>query len=174
VTGPSNAGKTRLTARALEAWIDAVGPDGVVALDFAPEFEREGTLLGGRLTRFTAIPGGVWYRAIEARAPRAAGGSAAETRRLASANAARSERVLAAAPSSPRAVFVNDATIPFQSGDLPVSTLTDYCDRAEAAVLNAFESEELGFDDPASRAERSALAELDEWADRHVRLRSDS
>jgi hypothetical protein len=36
IVGPSQAGKTRLTARALEAWIDRHGTDGVVVLETAP------------------------------------------------------------------------------------------------------------------------------------------
>jgi hypothetical protein len=37
-------------------------------------------------------------------------------------------------------------------------------------VLNAFESDELGTDDPVSRREREVLATLRAWADRVVRL----
>ncbi len=170
LTGPSNVGKTRQTALALEAFVAAEGAGGVVVLDFAPELERDGTVLGGRVTRFTEIPDGAWYGAIAAHAPRAGGESPAATRQLAAENAMRSGRVFDAAPRRPRAVFVNDATIPFQSGDLPVSTLTEYCDRARVAVVNAFESDELGVDDPVSRAEHAALTVLGDWADRHVGL----
>ena len=71
VTGPSNAGKTRTTAAALNAWLDSEGTEGVVVLDFAPELERDGTILGGRLDRFTTVPEAVWLGRIDASAPRA-------------------------------------------------------------------------------------------------------
>jgi hypothetical protein len=170
VTGPSNAGKTRLTARALDAWVTERGSEGVVALDFAPEVERDGVLLGGRLTRFCDLPGGVWYGGVDAHAPRAAGETDDERLALAAANARRARRVLEAAPTDPRAVFVNDATIPLQSDVLDAATLTGYCDGA-TAVLNAFESDELGVDDAVSRHERVALGALRAWADRVVTLR---
>lgn len=169
ILGPSNTGKTRLTARALDTWLDRAGTDGVVVLDFAPELEREGHLLGGHLDRFTTVPDAVWYGAIEAHAPRAESGDAETALDLARANATLACRVLDAAPDDPRAVFVNDATISFQAdGDL--SALLAYCDGAEVTVLNAFESDELGRDDPVSRNERAALSGLRAWADRVHRL----
>ncbi|MGQ4555583.1 hypothetical protein [Halobellus sp. GM3] len=168
VTGPSNVGKTRLTARALEAWVGEHGSDGVTALDFAPELERDGRILGGRLTRFSEVPETVWYGVVEAHAPRAAGETESETLALAAENARRSRRIVESAPENPRAVFVNDATIPFQSGDvggLGVSTLFDYYEDADFVVCNAFESDELGVDDRVSRNERAALGRLRAWAD---------
>ena len=170
VTGPANAGKTRLTARALDAWVTERGPDGVVVLDFAPEVERDGRILGGHLDRFTELPDGVWSGVLDAHAPRADGQSAAETLDLAAANARHAERIVRGAPDDPLAVFVNDATIPFQSGDVAVTLLTDYCDGAETAVCNAFESDELGVEDPVSRHERAVLDALRSWSDRVVEL----
>ncbi|WP_336023007.1 hypothetical protein [Halobellus salinisoli] len=157
VTGPSNVGKTRLTARALDAWVTERGTDG--------------RLLGGRLTRFVDVPDGVRYEAIEAQAPRAAGETEAETLAFAAENARRSRRIVESAPERPRAVFVNDATIPFQAGDaveFDASTLLDYCKDAAVVVCNAFESDELGVDGPVSRNERAALDDLRVWADRVV------
>ena len=171
VTGPSNAGKTRLTARALDAWVAEHGTGGVVVLEFAPEIERDGTLLGGRLTRFTEIPTEIWDGVVDAYAPRAAGETDRETRRLASENARQSRRILSSAPEDPRAVFVNDATIPFQAEDgFEVSALVDYWADATTVVCNAFESDELGVDDSVSRNERAALDRLRESADRVVEL----
>ena len=169
VVGPSQAGKTRLTARALDAWVDREGSAGVVVLEFAPEVERDGQVLGGRLDRFTTVPDGAWHGVLDAHAPRSEGETATESAALARDNAARAERVLDAAPE-PRAVFVNDATIPLQHESVDAERLTAYCGRAECAVLNAFESDELGTDDPVSRRERSALASLRAWADRTVDL----
>ena len=169
ITGASNVGKTRLTARALDAWIQRNGTDGVVVFEFGPEFEHEGRILGRRLSRFGAIPDGVWQGVLDAYAPRAQGSTDAEALRLASDNAARAARIVEAAPDDPRAVFVNDATIPFQAGDDP-GLLTGYCDRAETAVLNALSSDELGTDDPVSRHERAALDAFRAWADRIVDL----
>lgn len=170
LTGPSNAGKTRSTARAMREWVDDHGPANVVVLDFAPEVERDGRLLGGRLSRFVTVPRGVWYGVLDAHAPRAEGESDAAVWRLATANGDNAHRLLAAAPANPSVVFVNDATIPFQSGEHAPNVLIEYCDRAEGAVLNAFESDELGATHPVSRHERNALDTLRAWASRTVEL----
>ena len=168
VTGPSNVGKTRLTARALDAWIDEHGTDGVVILDFAPEVRRDGRLLGGFLTRFTDVPDDVWYERLDAHAPRASGATVSAALDLATENARQSKRMVESAPADPRAVFVNDATIPFQADLLDSAVLSGYCDAAAVAVCNAFESDELGVDDDISRNERAALNALRSWADRVV------
>lgn len=169
LTGPSNVGKTTLTARALDAWVDAHGFQGVVVLEFAPVVERKGSILGGRLTQFTAVPDNAWHGVLDAHAPRADSDSEAEAVALARDNAERAAGLLAAAPE-PTAVFVNDATIPFQHERGDVEGFLHYCDRATCAVLNAYESDELGTDDPVSRRERTALDSLKAWADRHLRL----
>jgi hypothetical protein len=170
VTGPPDAGKTRTTAAALDAWLDREGADGVVVLDFAPEVERDGRILGGRLSRFGPLPEGVHAAVLDTHAPRAEGETEAESVRLAGENADRARTAMEGLPDRPRAAFVNDATIPFQHERGDPARLTAYCDRAETAVLNAFESDELGTDDPVSRREREVLAELRAWADRVVRL----
>lgn len=170
VVGPANAGKTRLTARALEAWIARHGPAGVVVLDFAPEVERDGEILGGRLSRFATVLDGAWHGVLEAHAPRSAADSDAAALALAERNAANAAALLDRAPPDPIALFVNDATIPLQADAEGTPTLLDYVSRARVAVLNAFESEELGVDDPVSRNERAALATLSSWADRVIDL----
>jgi hypothetical protein len=170
VTGPSNAGKTRTTAAAIESWLDREGTEGVVVLDFAPELERDGTVLGGRLDRFITVPETVWVGRIDARAPRAESETDDQAVELARDNARRARRQMEILPQNPHAVFVNDATIPFQHEAATVSRLTEYCDRADVAVLNAFDSDELGVDDPVSRAERDALERLRNWPDRTVDL----
>lgn len=170
ILGPSGAGKTRLTARSLEAWIEDKGTDGVVVLEFGPSIERDGDVVGGRLDRFVDVPGDVWHGILESHAPRLQGESEAESRALARSNAERAMRIFEAMPAEPKAVFVNDVTIPYQheSGDL--ESLTRYCDRADCAVVNAYEGEGLGTDDSVSLRERSVLDTLEQWADRVVRL----
>lgn len=169
VVGPSGAGKTRWTARALLEWVGREGEEGVVVLEFAPELERDGRLLGGRLDRFVDLPAGAWVGVLDAHAPRAESEDETGARTLASENATRAADLLAAAPE-PRAVFVDDATIPLQAPGVGVDALLDYCDRAEVAVLNAFDGEELGVTDAVSRRERRALATLRGWADRVLEL----
>ena len=172
VTGPSNAGKTRLTYDLLRGWVDRHGPEGVVVFEFAPALERDGDVLGGRLDRFGPIPDGVTLRVVDACAPRAEGEDEAESLRLAERNAALAAAVIEDAPADVRAVFVNDATIPFQADGDP-SPLTEYAASAELSVLNAFDSDELGTEDPVSVHERAALAALRSWADREDRLERD-
>ncbi|WP_415378904.1 hypothetical protein [Halosimplex sp. TS25] len=170
VVGPSGAGKTRLTARALETWIDREGAAGVVLLEFGPEYERDGTVLGRRLERYTDVPADVWVGTVDAYAPRSESESEAELRELARKNAAAVADRLAAAPANPIAVFVNDVTIGYQHAPDELEQLLDYCATAEAAVLNAFESDELGTDDPVSARERDVVRRLRAWADRTVAL----
>lgn len=173
ITGPSNVGKTRLTARGLEAWVERHGSDGVVVLDFGPEFEHEGRILGRRLSRFGALPDGVWSGVLDAHAPRAEGKTDAESVRLAADNAVRARRLLSSAPPEPQAVFVNDASIPFQHTQGDPTDLLEYCDGATVAVVNAFKSDELGADDQVSQREREVLSVLESWADRVIRLSRD-
>jgi hypothetical protein len=173
IVGPSNSGKTTLTARALDAWLDDHGPRGVVLLEFGPEFEHEGRVLGRRLSRYTAVPDEAWTGVLGARAPRAESDTDDGAVALAADNAARAARLIGAAPADPTAVFVNDATIPFQHEDGDPAALLAYCDRADVAVLNAFESDELGTDDPISRAERDALDALQAGCDRVLRTERD-
>ncbi|WP_231188620.1 hypothetical protein [Haladaptatus sp. DYF46] len=169
IVGPSQTGKTRLTAQTLDAWIERKGTEGVVVLEFAPEVERDGWVLGGRLDRFTTIPDRVWYGVLDANAPRSEGKTEEEMVALASDNAERTERILDEAPE-PRVVFVNDSTIPFQHARSDLQKFTTYCADAECVVMNAFESNELGTDDPVSRCEHEALKILHEWADRTISL----
>lgn len=168
--GPSNVGKTRLTALALDRWVDRDGPDDVVVFEFGPEVVQDGTVLGGRLDRFTAVPDRCWHGVIDAHAPRAQSATAEEATELAASNARRSAELFDAAPPDPVAVFVNDATIPFQHRIGDPEGLTTYCDAARCTVLNAFDSEELGTDDPVSRREAAALSTFKAWADRIVQL----
>ncbi|GAA0277637.1 hypothetical protein [Halobacterium noricense] len=165
IVGPSQAGKTRLTARALNAWIDTHGAAGVVVLEFAPEVEQDGTLLGGRLDRFTTVPDDAWHGILDAYAPRTAGETDAKAAALAADNANRAARLLNAAPDDPAAVFVNDATIPLQAEEIAPHRLVAYCKQASCAVLNAYEGE-LGTDDSVSQREYEALTALRSWVDR--------
>lgn len=169
ILGPSQVGKTRLTAQALDTWVDRHGAADVSVLEFAPEVERDGRLIGGRLDRFTSIPDEAWHGVIDANAPRLEGENDAESVELARENAERATQFLDAAPPA-RAVFVNDATIPVQHDSLAPDRITGYCDRAECVVMNAFESDELGTSDPVSRQERAALESFREWADRTISL----
>jgi hypothetical protein len=170
VVGPSDAGKTHLTAEALDEWVAREGPAGVVVLEFGPEVERDGTVLGGRLDRFTTPPPGAWHGVLDAHAPRATADTEAKAVELAADNARRATRLFDAAPADPRAVFVNDATIPFQHPGGDPDRLLDYCRRAEMAVLNALSGDALAGDDAVSRVERETLAAFRDGVDRVVEL----
>lgn len=170
ILGPSNVGKTRLTAAALERWLSDHGPNGVVVFEFGPEYRHDDEVLGGRLDRFVTVPNQCWHGVIEAYAPRAEGSTNGESAALAAANADRAAELFDAAPASPEAVFVNDATIPFQHPTGNPSMVTEYCDSAGLSVLNAFDSDELGSDDMVSRTEAQALRWFREWADRVVSI----
>jgi hypothetical protein len=170
VVGPSNVGKTRHTADALVRWVDKHGPSGCVVLDFAPTIERDGTVLGGQLTRFIDVPEGVYYGVVDAHAPRSESDTDSGAIELAAENERAARDRLNDAPKEPRAVFVNDVTIALQADPETVSVFTDYFALADVVVCNAFESDELGADDRISRNEQMALETLQEWADRRITL----
>ncbi|MFO7926194.1 MAG: hypothetical protein ACQET5_02500 [Halobacteriota archaeon] len=170
IVGPSGVGKTRRTARALEAWLDTRGPAGVVVLEFGPSIVRDGDIVGGRIDRFVDVPEDVWHGVLEAHAPRLQGSDEAEVRALARRNAERARGILDSIPPDPTAVFVNDATIPFQHESGEPDVLVRYCDRADCAVVNAYEGDGFGTDGAVSRRERAVLKRLRTWADRVLRL----
>ncbi len=172
ITGPSGVGKTKLTYQALQTWQQQHPHSVTVVFDFAPEFERDGKILGGRLTRFGSLPKSNWTAILEAHAPRAESTTNDEAVQLAKTNATNAAKLFDKAPSHPDGVFVNDATIPFQHETSDISRLTDYCDRAQCAVINAFHSTELGTDNPVSTQEKRVLSRLFEWADRTIRIDS--
>ena len=170
VVGSSGVGKTTLTARALEAWLEANGPAGTVVFDFGPAIERDGRTIGARLDRYTTVPDAVWRGTFDANAPRSAGETDEDVLALARENAERANRLLGEAPSQPRAVFVNDATIAVQHEVGDLEGLLEYCAAAAFVVVNAFEGEDFGTGDPVSRRERAVLERLRAWADRVVEL----
>ena len=170
IVGPSGAGKTRLTARALQNWIDEKGTDGVVVLEFGPAIEHGGRLVGGRLDRFVDIPDDVFHGVLDAHAPRLEGETDAETHDLAETNAENARRLFDKLPPDPVVVFGNDVTIPFQHEPAAVSRLTKYCDRATCSVVNAYEGDALDSGDRVSDRERRVLEALRDWADRVVTL----
>lgn len=169
IVGPTQVGKTQLTAHALDIWIEHEGVKDVVILEFAPEVEHGGRVLGGRLDRFTTIPDGAWYGVLDAYAPRSEGKTDEESIALARDNAEQAGRILDNAPEH-RAVFVNDATIPLQHESFDPDRLTTYCNREECVVMNAFKGDELGTADPISQREREVVKALRAWADRTVSL----
>lgn len=169
IAGPSGVGKTRLTARALEAWLGRRGPEGVAVLEFGPEIHVDGRLIGRRLDRFVDPPDGVWTGTLEARGPRTEGRTDAEAAALAEANAEGVRELLEGAPRSPTAVFVNDVTIAAHHELAVLTAVLEYCDRADCAVVNGYAGEGLGGDDPISRRERRGVRRLRDWADRTVR-----
>lgn len=172
IVGPSQAGKTQLTARAFETWIDRQGAADVVILEFGPEYEHGETVLGRRLERYMDIPAEVWVGRVDAYAPRAESETETELRDFARENARAVSERLSEAPDNPSAVFVNDTTLGFQHEHGDVDHLLRYCETARVAVLNAFESDELGTDDPVSKRERQIVERLRTWADRTVMLDS--
>ncbi|MFW6447999.1 MAG: hypothetical protein ACOC0X_00500 [Halobacteriota archaeon] len=169
IVGPSGIGKTRLTARAFEAWVDRFGAAGTVALDFGPEVDVDGRTVGRRLDRFVPIPAEAWYGVLDAHGPRTEGSTPVAVAALARENAAGAERLLDAAPASPAAVFVNDVTIAAHHDRRVFERVLEYAALARCAVVNGYDGQDLGDDDPLTRRERVAIDHLIGWADRVVR-----
>lgn len=169
VVGPTNVGKTRLTAGAMRRWIGRHGPEGVVVIDLAPDLVVDGRRIGGPIERFEPVPDGVWFARVETDGPRTEGVDGADTAGIAARNADRATRAFRAAPADPVAVFVNDVTLALHDDVGRVGGITAYCDRARCAVVNAHEGGDLDRDDAISRREREAVRRLVDWADRVVR-----
>lgn len=169
LVGPMQSGKTTQTARALERYLEANGPAGVVVLDFAPTIETDDGTIGGRLDDVVDIPAEVYHGTIEARGPRSEGETPEAAAAIARENAEAARRCLRSAPV-PTAVFVNDATLALQHDRADVDRLRSYCDLASCAVINAYRGDEFGADDPITRTERAAVDRLVDWADRVVDL----
>lgn len=169
ITGPSGTGKTRLTAEAIRDWVRAHGPDGVVVLEFGPDIERDGRVIGGRLERFHRLSPDAWRGIVDTQAPRLVGESAEETMRLARENATVGVAIIERMPPDPVAVFVNDATIPFQHPESDPGLLLERLEDADHAVINAYDGEEFG-EGPITTQERDTLAAFREWAQTEIRL----
>lgn len=170
IVGASGVGKTTLTARALDAWLEEHGPGGTVVFDFGPAIEWDGRTVGARLDRDTTLPAAVWKGTFDANAPRSEGETDDEVLTLARENAERANRLIDDAPPQPRAVFVNDATILFQHQAGDVDRLLEYCGDADCVVVNAFTGKDFGTDDPVSRRERDVTERFRAWADRTIQL----
>lgn len=172
ITGPSNTGKTRLTAPALNEWISRHGPDDIAIFEFGPEATCNGRVFGRRLNQFTEIPDETWQGVLDARVPRLEGTSTAEMMELARENMIGASQLLDNAPETPAAVFVNDATVGFQHPSSTPEELTAYCNRAELAIVNAFQNTMPGATDQISRANSRTIQTLASWADRSVSLKA--
>ncbi|TKX50294.1 hypothetical protein EXE49_06755 [Halorubrum sp. ASP121] len=170
IVGSSGVGKTSLTARTLTNWLEDGRTQETVVFEFGPELGRTDRVVGRRLCRFVEIPDQVWINPVEANAPRSQGSETADVLKLARENAERANRRFNDAPSAPAAVFVNDATIGFQheAGDL--DKFIEYCSQADCVVVNAYEGDEFGRDDPVSRREQTVLRRLRSWTDRTIEL----
>ncbi|MDY6775254.1 MAG: hypothetical protein SV253_04135 [Halobacteria archaeon] len=186
VSGGLNAGKTRLTAETLRRYAEYKYKyeydKTVVLLDFAPEFVRDGDLVGGHVSRFVEVPETVSTYVLEANAPRLEADTEEETLELARDNYERGISLIDSAPDSPDAVFVNDATIPFQYTGSDPETLTRYCSRADDSLLNFYDTEadsERESDGLPSSSSQTDVVDLNErrtvewfrdWSDTEIRL----
>jgi len=170
IVGPSGAGKTTMTAAALTNWLSDHDPCETVIFEFGPELARQNRIIGSRLDRFASIPDDVWIGSVDANAPRSQGDTPTDVLALAKENATQANRLFAAAPSDPKAVFVNDVTIAFQHEAGELDYFLEYCSGTDCVVINAYEGDEFGQNDDVSRQERSVLQTLRTWADRVVEL----
>lgn len=165
ITGASGTGKTRATARALREWVRTHGSREVAILEFGPEVSYEGRTIGRRLDQYVPLPPRAWRGVVDTHAPRIEGATPDAVRRLAAENARVAAAVIEGMPTDRRAVFVNDATIPFQHPTADPALLLDRLADVEYAVLNAYTGEEFG-DAAIAEHEREVVARFRAWADR--------
>lgn len=161
ITGPTGSGKTRHTAALLEAWVQTHGTDGVVVLEFAPEHRtRDGRILGRRMRRYMEIPEGIVYHEVQTHAPRAWASDEEGSIDLAHENMDSCARAIHAAPRSPRALFVNDATIAYHVPGADPGPLLARIREAGVAVVNALDPQGFDPEHPVTRQERRVLEAL--------------
>ena len=163
IRGASNVGKTRLTAAALARYVHCHGTEQVVLFDFAPTIVQADRIIGGRIDRFYEIPPGVWTGKIEAWGPRIESKSKEEALALARKNAVMAGMVMDQMPNDPRAIFVNDMTIPFQHPSADLSPRLKRWEVADHVVCNAYFGRELGAGPIADR-EKTLHEAITAWA----------
>lgn len=173
LVGPTGSGKTRRTAGMLEEWVRAHGADGVVVLEFAPEFTRgDGQVLGRRLERFVDIPDEVLYLLVETRAPRAATQDLDQALEIAKENATACAAVFQALPERIAVLFVNDATMAYHVPGSDPTVMVESITNAKVAVVNALDPQAFDPEHPITRQEQKVLDRISGIVDRVERLRT--
>ncbi|XGI84010.1 hypothetical protein ACEU6E_01805 [Halorutilales archaeon Cl-col2-1] len=177
VSGGLNVGKTRLTAETLVRYADKYPEAETVLLDFAPELMKDGDLVGGHVSRFVDVPETVSEYVLEANAPRLESDTEDGAVELARENHDKGVGLVESAPHDPDAVFVNDATIPFQYPDSDSGTLVEYCERADDCLLNVYDPRSGGDTETVlsdsgvlNSPEAATVESLRGWADVEIHL----
>lgn len=169
ITGASGSGKTKLTADALDTWVREHGSDDVAILEFGPDIAHEGRRLGARLDRYTRLPPNAWKAVIDTNAPRAHSETSEEALILARENSRIAGSAIEQLPTSVTAMFVNDATIPFQDPETDVDPFLARLDAVEHAVINAYTGDAFE-GGTLTEQERAVVERFRTWADEEIRL----
>lgn len=171
LVGPSGSGKTRRTAEMLDAWVRTNDADGVVVMEFAPEFKRDdGQILGRRLDRFIEIPDGALYLMVETQAPRAGAPDLDEALAVAKENEAACATALQALPQQITALFVNDATMAYHPPDSDPTPLLEAINQTDVAVVNALDPQGFDPEHPITEQEHKVMEKIAQKVDRVERL----
>lgn len=170
ILGEVNSGKTRLTRRILEAFLEA-GEGSILVVDLSPRPQSDRGQedlhgVGGRL--LAERPPGLTVLETVLYAPRLESRDEDSARKLAKENAGRIQELLQRAEAMrPCALFVNDASMYLQAGD--GRRFHAWVRSAPTAVVNAYLGRSLG-SGALSRREREAVLKLMEQADRRILL----
>lgn len=169
IVGDVGRGKTKLTARLLEAIAERLGLSSVTVIDMAPTTLPD---IGARLSAYTDVVQKIRYFAPPViRGPRLEGKTADEVLELAEANRAAIEPLLDAYLANPTPILVvNDLSIYLHAGDL--RRVLECARVADTFLANAYSGTTLSDDKGSGVTERekSLLNKLVHQFDLTVRL----
>ncbi len=147
IAGDVNSGKTTLTTVILEQFVQAGYGQQIAVLDLSPDPVRG---IGGKLSLGSDSP--VLYLTAHISAPRLMGKDAAHTLRLANENARAIEGLFEEFKGQRREIlFVNDATLYLQSGNLALFLET--LSMSSTRIINAYHGNTFA-DSELTRRER--------------------
>ncbi len=171
IVGEVGSGKTALTASLLAQALEAEPIDAITVLDFAPEsFMVRGIRVGGVISEYIQLPGGLRYLKARVRGPRLQSRSRGEALAIAEENARETSRLLEAYVRDPTPVlFINDLTIHLHAGSVMLAARA--LEEAQTAVVNAYMGSRIPAEPPEiARRERRGVAELAKVVDAIIEL----
>ena len=132
IIGEVKSGKTTRTLEILQAFIQAGYANRIAVIDMAPDLVGG---IGGKMTAAAEVP--VLYLTTTVAAPRLTGVDEPHVRRLARQNACAIEALFAVLRRQPKDIlFVNDASLYLQAGDL--SVFLSLLGTASTQIINAY------------------------------------
>ncbi|MDF1593651.1 MAG: hypothetical protein P1P89_19255 [Desulfobacterales bacterium] len=163
ITGDVKSGKTARTLKILAGFIQAGYADRIAVIDMAPDPVQG---IGGKMTPPADAP--LLYLTTTIAAPRLTGADKAHTLRLAVQNARAIEALFDLFQQQPKDIlFVNDASLYLQAGDLNTFLMT--LKAASTQIINVYYGGTF-VDSTLTRREKHLTDELMKTCDKTIHL----